>query len=272
VHDFIPAARVIADSLGPHGHRLTTIEASMHRFVLAEFNTHRALSRNSASSRAVPVGKTMSRLADSPAVPLSWPTEQRGMTGGDELDDTHAATARAAWLAARDAAVHYAETLSALGVHKSISNRLMEPFAWTTVIASGTDWDSFFAQRCSPLAQPEIRIAAHAIHAAYRASTPTPVPAGDWHLPYIDATDRTALPAHALRHVSAARCARVSYLTHDGRRDHSADLELYQRLIDADPPHASPLEHVATPADMPPRPRGNLHGWHQLRHLVLGDA
>ena len=39
-------AKVLADSVSPAGHRLTTLEATFPRFVLAEFNTHRVFSRN----------------------------------------------------------------------------------------------------------------------------------------------------------------------------------------------------------------------------------
>lgn len=270
--DFQPHARVVADSVSQAGDRLTTIEVALHRFVLAELNTHRAFSRNSASSRAIPVHRIFERVAEQPAVPICWPAEQKGMQGGEEISLPNRLTARAQWLAARDASVYHAEQLLQAGVHKSVVNRLLEPFMATTVIVSATDWDGFWSQRCSPLAQPELRAAAVAMRTAYQQSEPVQLAAGAWHLPYIDDTDRAALPPRVLRHVSAARCARVSYLTHDGRRDHNADRALFARLIEADPPHASPLEHVATPCTEPTGPcPGNFTGWHQLRHLVLGS-
>lgn len=69
------------------------------------------------------------------------------------------------------------------------------------------------------------------------------------------------------KQVSAARCARVSYLTHDGVRDVREDVHLYQRLVTAVPPHWSPLEHVAAPAAaMKPR-RGTSPAGTKLRHL-----
>ncbi len=265
--DFTPSAKVIADSISPAGIRLTTLEVTLHRFVLAEFNTHRAFSRNSASSRAIPVHRTLTRIADTPAVPLSWPAEQPGMQGGDGIDDP--AKAREIWLAARDAAVHHAEQLLQVGVHKSVVNRLLEPFMPHTVVVSATDWAGFFDQRCSPLAQDEIRVVAEAMQAAYDTSEPREVPYHRYHLPYITDEDFTYTSWGALPRISAARCARVSYLTHDGRRDQRADLDLYRRLTEADPPHASPLEHVATPARPSDEPRGNFRGWRQLRHIVL---
>ncbi len=268
------SAKVIEDSIS-HGNRLTTIEVTLHRFVLAEFNTHRSHSRNSASSRAIPVAKQLVRVNDDPAIPVIWTKEQPGMQGGDELIGDQAWTAEQIWLIARDHAVEGAMALQAIGVHKSITNRLLEPFMWHTIIASATDdgWANFFAQRCSPLAQPEIRLAAEAIHTVYDMSAPRPLTPGEWHLPYLTPEDRKALSDNKQRMVSVARCARVSYLTHDGVRDYDKDIELYIKLVDASPPHASPLEHVATPCLHLPGEEvwheGNFRGWDQLRHRVL---
>lgn len=265
--DFRPSAKVIADSISSRGDRLTTIEVRMHRYVLAEFNTHRALSRNSASSRAIPVAKTIARLTDEPVYPAVWRSEQRGMQGGAELDDIDLRILRQTWDSARDAAIRHADSLAYYGVHKSIVNRLLEPFMSHTVLVTASDWDNFWRQRCSPLAQDEIRLAAEAMRDAYLKSQPREVRIGRWHLPYISDDEREEHGVPTLRKVSAARCARVSYLTHDGQRSIEADLDLFNRLIQADPPHASPLEHVATPVlgDSYDQP-GNFSGWLQLRH------
>lgn len=260
-----PRAEVVRDSVSPAGVRLTTIEVTLHRFVLAELNTHRVFSRNSASSRAIPVQRQLDAVLDDPAVPLEFGSNQRGMQAGPALTGEDHERALAAWLEARDAAVASARHLLDLGVHKQVANRLLEPFIWHTVIVTATEWDGFWQQRCSPLAQPEIRAAADAMRAAYDASTPAEVADGDWHTPYVRDDERD-LDLETRKRIAAARCARVSYLTHDGRRDLSADEELYDRLVTAEPPHWSPLEHVATPADDPVP--GNFRGWRQLRHVI----
>jgi thymidylate synthase ThyX len=269
--DFVPAATVICDSVSPAGTRLTTLEVRIHRFVLAEFNTHRTFSRNSASSRAIPVTRTIARVQQEPVYPLSWPAERKGMQGGDELDTDLVATARAVWDWARVDALAHAKKLTVLGVHKSVVNRLLEPFLPHTIVVTATEWDGFWQQRCSELAQPEIRAAAQAMHTAYTTSQPVLIERGRWHLPYIQPQEREEYSLYLLRRVAVARCARVSYLTHDGTRDITADLDLYERLTLAEPPHASPFEHVATPTmastyDNP----GNFKGWLQLRHMALG--
>lgn len=265
-------AEVIADSISALGNRLLTFEVTLHRFVLAEINTHRAFSRNSASSRAIPAAKMIQRVRDNPAVPISWPAEHRGMQGGEELEAEQTDWAHRTWLGAARDAVARAEAMVKVGVHKSVVNRLLEPFAWHTVIITSTipGLDNFYLQRCSPLAQPEIRAAAEAMRTAQKASTPVEVPFDGWHLPYTTDDERDEYSWDVLQKLSAARCARVSYLTHDGRRDLDADLALFGKLRAADPPHWSPMEHQASPAVLG-WPLGNLMGWVQLRH-VLGGA
>ena len=258
-------AKVILDSISPTDKRVTTIEVKLHRFVLAEFNTHRAFSRNSASSRAIPLSKQIERVMEDPAIPVAWASEQKGMQGGDEIERTD--IAESLWLRARNEAVNAAQGLANTDVHKSIANRLLEPFMWQTIICTATEWSGFWQQRCSPLAQPEIRVAAEAMREAYEASTPQELHYDEWHTPYIQ-PDELRLDTEVRKRISAARCARVSYLTHDGTRSLDADLSLYNRLVTAEPPHWSPLEHVATPAGTNDSPPGNLRGWWQLRHIV----
>lgn len=263
--DFKPSARVVLDSVSPLGVRLTTIEVTIHRFVLPEFNTHRVFSRNSASSRAIPFERLVNKVLAEDVVPLSWPREQPGMQGGEEVYPARQRMARAAWLEAREKAIFSARALVNIGVHKSVANRLIEPFAPHTIIVTASDWQGFFEQRISPLAQPEIRVAAEAMKAAMDVSDPGVVFDGEWHIPYIQ-PDEMHLPITDQKRIGSARCARVSYLTHDGKKDVERDLKLFDRLVAARPAHYSPLEHVATPCLTGDTHRGNLRGWNQLRH------
>jgi len=261
-------AKVIADSVSPTGSRLTTVECQFHRFILAEVNTHRAFSRNSASSRAIPTSKLIQQVRENPAYPIEYGANQPGMQAGIPFNDSQTRTANIVWRKASEDAADRAEAMLAMGVHKQIVNRVLEPFMWHKAIITSTaaGWDNFFAQRMSPLAQPEIDQLAVCTAQAQLLSKPVELGYGDWHLPYVDFRNGNPLENAQLRKVSAARCARVSYLTHDGIRDVSKDLELYDKLITADPPHWSPLEHVATPSHIWSTD-GNFDGWNQLRHL-----
>lgn len=232
--------------------RLTTFQATMPRIVLAEFNTHRRLSRNSASSRAIPVEKRIASIESDPFIPDAFMANQKGMQAGAELDAITSDVARTVWMQACASAVKHAKKLAELGVHKQWANRLIEPYAWQTVIASATEWENFFNLRCHPDAQPEIRRVAEMMREAMDKSTPNVCGPGEYHTPFITAEDieesmhgsSTEVDELWLSKLSVARCARVSYLTHDtNKRDTEADIKLHDRLAASG--HMSPFEHVA---------------------------
>ena len=268
-------ANIIADSVSNRGHRLTTMEVCFPRMVLAEFNTHRVFSRNSASSRAIPVEKQLTKIKEQPFVPEYWGANQPGMQAEAELTSEKQEEARREWLAARDSAVAHVENLLAIGLHKQLANRVLEPFMWHTVIVTATEWDNYFALRANPMAQPEIRKVSEMMQQVYAASTPTKLDDDQWHLPLIQESERDGVFEHSeeARKISAARCARVSYLTHDGTRDLAADITLYDRLTSGG--HMSPLEHVARPLSADELVKnqfsGNFRGWMQLRKLVPNE-
>lgn len=263
-------AKILADSITRARHRLTTFEVTFPRFILAEFNTHRMLSRNAASSRAVPVKKRIEAVENDPFVPEMWGTNKPGMQAGDLLSQEQSDIARTVWQRAREVAIMSARQLERAGVHKQLANRLLEPFSWVTVVASATDWDNFFNLRCHPDAQPEFQKIACMMRDVYGAHTPQLAKGGQWHLPYIQPYEQDyntpGVTGHRLALISAARCARVSYITHDGKRDASKDLELYDKLVTAG--HLSPLEHPAQSQGAFPNESGNFTGWTQLRKLI----
>jgi len=299
-------AKVLADSLSPAGYRLTTLEAAFPRFVLAEFNTHRVFSRNSASSRAIPIAKQLRRVLEEPYVPIEFGSNQPGMQAGPALTGEKREAAEREWLRGRDDAVRRvlglvaspdalaggADLLEILGqveeairdksqpsewlnVHKQVANRLLEPFMWHTVIVTATEWDNFWNLRCHPDAQPEIRLVAEKMRAAVEASEPGELGWDEWHLPLVRAEDREQVgSSEDLIKISAGRCARVSYLTHAGKRDLQADIELHDRLLESG--HMSPLEHPARPLTSDELAHnewsGNFRGWHAYRKSISGEA
>jgi thymidylate synthase ThyX len=305
------AASILADSLSPHEHRLTTLEVTFPRMVLPEFNTHRMFSRNSASSRAIPVVKQLQRVLDDPFVPFEWGTNKRGMQAGPALRGQKAKVAREEWLSARDSAVAHViglishpsfcqqhrrsslpdqvaalrEAIAArtvpdawLNVHKQLANRLLEPFMWHTVIVTATEWENFWHLRTHRDAQPEIRRVALMMRDAWQHSVPRHRGADDWHLPLTDDLKVGRLGGLALEDaikVCVGRCARVSYMTHSGQRDPSADIALHDRLLTSG--HLSPFEHAARPLTNEALENGsgwsaNFRGWRSYRKEVPGEA
>ena len=272
------SAKIIEDSVSDAGVRLTTLQLQFHRFILPEFNTHRVFSRNFSSSRAVPTEKLIEQVRTNPAMPVHWGRNQPGMQAQEELQGVAREEAQAAWRIASMRAAKDAETLRMLGAHKQIINRVLEPYLYVSGVVTATEWGNFFSLRAHPDAQPEIHALALAMQAAMQGSTPKPLRAGEWHLPYVSAAEREVFPLEQLQQFSAARCARVSYLLHDGTQPNpDKDRELFQRLVGSTPLHASPIEHQAAPdrcGDEGGWERrhlhGNLVGWVQYRKLFEG--
>ena len=142
-------AKIIADSINPFGHRITTMVVTMPRIVLAEFNTHRMFSRNSASSRAIPFEKMVKSVEENPFIPIAWQKDHKGMQGSDYITDIKEINDIIEyWLDERDDAIFNATELNTRGVTKQIVNRLLEPFMYHTVIVTAIEWENFFALRC----------------------------------------------------------------------------------------------------------------------------
>jgi len=219
-------------------------------------------SRNASSSRAIPVTKMIESILKDPAMPIHWGKNQPGMQADEELDESYREECRIQWLQAMDDACVHASVLDHLGAHKQIANRILEPFQHIHVVVTSTEWDNFFALRDHPNAQPEFQELAGQMHCLHLMNTPTPVAFGDWHLPYTQESDG---PLHKRIVKSAASCARVSYTNHEGKEStDEEDSKLYLRLIMADPPHMSPVEHqaMAVPGD---KFFANFCGWRQHR-------
>lgn len=256
--------KVIADSINAAGNRLTTLALQYPRFIHSELMTHRVFSRNAMSSRAVPVAKMLAQVREAPAMPVHWGANQPGMQASFEVAEL--AAAQKLWINAANSAANWAEEMMELGLHKQVANRILEPFQWMRTIVTATEFGNFFELRTHKDADPNIKLLADMMEEGQDCSTPKLLKPGEWHLPYITDDDRQVLSStEDLCKISAARCARVSYLTHDGASpDIEKDLQLFDRLAGARPLHASPLEHQGTPGETN---TGNFKGWTQFRKL-----
>lgn len=145
--------KIIADSKNKFGNRITTMIVTIPRIILAEFNTHRMFSRNSASSRAIPFEKMVKSVEENPFIPIAWQKDHKGMQGVEYITDKKEIQAcEYEWLLARDYAIKQAVQLNTDfgngSITKQLCNRLLEPFMWHTVIVTATEWENFFALRC----------------------------------------------------------------------------------------------------------------------------
>lgn len=274
--------KIIEDSISEAGARLTTFQLAYPRVIHAEVMTHRVFSRNASSSRAIPVAKMVASIADDPFMPMYWGLNEPGMQSRKELTDQMGVkAAKALWSHAARVCARVATDLYELcGLHKQLVNRILEPFSSISVIVSSTSYENFFALRCHPDAEPHIQhLAWKMADLYYTGPQPTVRKADEWHLPYVSAAERESLPLETQKVCSVARCARVSYRTHDGASPSvEKDTELYNRLLggldkgDGEPGHLSPLEHQATPLADGKAASGNFVGWQQFRQTIPGQA
>jgi thymidylate synthase ThyX len=250
--------------VSPQGHRLTTFKLRYPKFIHGEFMTHRVISRNASSSRAVPVAKLIQEVTDNTlrAAPVFWGSNQPGMQAIEEIDNTllnqtllneydelvpatKRAVAQRLWANAALEAARFASLMNQLGVHKQTVNRLLEPFSHINVVATATEWDNFFGLRLHKDAQPEMRALAVAMWEARKASEPDTLFDGCWHLPFVEAEDYREMgeedgfvcTSDPIRwnpiKVSVARCARVSYESFETKRRSTVeeDIKLHDRLL-----------------------------------------
>lgn len=267
-------AKIIADSSAPSEVRVTTYVLTYPRFIHSEFMTHRMFSRNASSSRAIPVKKQIQMVLTNPAIPLAFTRNKPGMQGGEALTGDQAEAALTTWLDARNAAVLMANKLVDLEVHKQYVNRILEPFAHISVVCTATDFANFFALRLHKDAQPEIAELAKQMWIAYCGSQPEKLQHGDWHLPFLTEKEKTDSSHDTLSKIkwSAARCARTSYLNHEGVTPSiEEDFGLYAKLAGGFPLHASPMEHQAMAERNPNIRSGNFRGWTQYRKTLKNE-
>lgn len=249
--------QIIEHSINQSEVELVTYQLKYWRAIHAELMTHRVFSRNASSSRAIPVKTMLGQVWNDPAGPIHWGANQAGMQARTELSGIKQAVAKAVWKWSGRAMCVAAWTMTKIGLHKQVANRLLEPWQYIHVVLTATEFSNWFELRDHPDAQPEIQELARSMKLAKLASTPKLLQEGEWHLPYVTQVEKDIFGHEDHIKFSVARCARVSYLTHDKKvPDTDNDRMLYARLVGSKPWHASPLEHQATP-----RLRGDEDGW-----------
>lgn len=262
------SAKVIADSeFGDT--RLISLEVEMHRFILAENNTHKRQSRNIQSSRAIPVLRQLEQISNDPAMPVFYGKNEKGMVANEELSPEEIEDCKRIILWMRDCCVMGVEQLYKIGLAKQTANRYVEPWMWTKGVVTATEsaWKAMFELRCHYAAQPEIRVLFEEIQKAIENSTPRKLKEGDIHIPYVTilqgehgtyytTSDEFALSEDDLLtegqaiKVSSSCVAQVSYRRLDDSLEKAENIYKMLNLPEGgvypnDPPHFSPTEHIA---------------------------
>jgi thymidylate synthase ThyX len=325
-------AKAECDSIGPSSDysRLFTVKARSPKFTHQETLRHRLIyiedalsgdpdwSFSVSSARAIPFKTLLEEVRSSElrAKPVKWGTEQKGMSPGDELSSEKPTTqikgkdvpygfsprelAELTWRDSANSAADFAEAMAELGVHKSIVNRIIEPYIHVNCIMTGTTlgWLNFFGLRLDKAADPTLRALAEAIWREWNESRPQVLKPGDWHLPFITEQDWDKCSGEIddiekvglyMRKISAARCGGFSYLSWKEPQVYTIgqELERYRLFAESSPIHGSPMEHQATPDTLcypgsaingyngwqESHLAGNLGpGWRQFRKMISGES
>ena len=154
----------------------------------------------------------------------------------------------------------------------------------------------------SSQAEIHIQALAEAMWDAYNESEPNQLQPGEWRIPFGDTFDENELTKilnriHPIQpawlewqinqindlkiKIATARCARLSYMTFEGKIDYAKDIALHDTLLKAH--HMSPFEHCAkapTEDELNFKDKGfnilkgtepysgNFNGWIQYRQLI----
>lgn len=244
--------KLLADSISPKGHRVTSIYAYYPRYIHSELLTHRVFSRNSSSSRAM-------RLKDQEIWIPTFYEDGPGMQTKVLCKDQ--GWRRAKWIEAYYTTL---QTARSLQCHHSVANRLIEPFTFIHTIITATEWENFFKLRCHPDAEVSMQQLAGMIKEVIDQSTPVE---RHWHCAFYSGETEPSTDDMLL---AAAKCARISYAVDLESYPFTADEDrkLYGKLVKNG--HASPFEHGGKMEGMWPGKVKNQEGWVTLRsHLGL---
>ena len=253
-------ATTLLDSVSTSDEHLTTFVVEYPRIILAEVNTHRMLSRNSASSRAIPFDKMVTQLT---ARPVRFGEANPGMQ--DKGEEFHQPvfyegaeeyfSPEEYWEIAKDSAKKMARGYYRAGYHKQVYNRLTDHFQMMKTVISSTEWENFFWLRNHASADPTFAELARVMQQAMQESVPQTLLPSEWHLPYVTSrrddngkleywldSETQLCESDALK-VSAARCAAVSYRNTDYGLEKCR--QVHDKLVGDDRKHGSAMEHQA---------------------------
>lgn len=283
---------ILASKHKDTGTILYTFRLTYPRFILPEVLTHRTMSRNTASSRAIPTKKIRNQVNYDPVIPIHLGAAQSGMQAYQEVSGWRADLGVRIIKAMKNCCVLGHWGLEKLGFHKQVANRYLEPWMWTTQLVSFTDVNNFLLQRDHPAAEPHIQEVARQIRDLVNKveqafdnndlgwNLVQLLPQGGWHLPLITFEEKRTLDVETLKKVSAGRCAQTSYFDIETNTISTPGkaINICGKLVDAVPKHFSPVEHQAQalyltgPIESMQRYHGNFKDFVQFRKQFEGES
>lgn len=244
--------------------KICTLVLEYPRSIHAQLLTHRVFSKNSSSSRAVPIKAAIQQIEDNPAV-FMWTSNQSGMSGNliehpGILDEVEFVKSNL-WKATRQAVMQlgYPHSEGGLNVHKQHAARFLEPFQNIRVVLTSTEWENWDWLRVDVAAQPEIEQLAKLMLEARTNNKYMQLAEGEWHVPFIKRevdletaeiiyrhpeTDVVLTDKEAIE-LSMSICAQTSFRKEDYSDEKTESV--IDKLFTGKKVHASPSEHQATP-------------------------
>ena len=111
------SATVIEHSVSPKGVQMITAIWEYPRFIHGEVMTHRQLSKNASSSRAIPAKNVREQVWHRPAMPLRYGANQSGMQAKEDLPTGRQKLSARLWKAAAKVACGFHFALEKVGLH-----------------------------------------------------------------------------------------------------------------------------------------------------------
>jgi hypothetical protein len=245
-----------------------SLECEYPRGVHAQLLTHGALSKNSSSTRAVPLKAAIAQVRENISKVI-WTTNQSGMQGSVVTDHNILSKANSLHNVGMENMISLAQQLNnsqednGLNIHKQNAGRYLEPFQNIKIVLTSTEWENWDWLRIHEDAQGEIADLAIAIKEARETAEIMDLYPGEWHVPYVERsrTDDNMgvleyfvpdgegsgnyVSTEQAKSISSSVCAQLSYRKADYSLEKATKMK--NMLLDGHKVHASPFEHQATP-------------------------
>lgn len=249
------------------GTKITTLLLEYPRIIHSQLLTHRVFSKNSSSTRAIPISKSIDQIKKKPANYI-WTHNQPGMQG-KIIDDLMLFQAiEKQYREFMQKTFSFVELLGmptqegGYGVHKQHAGRFLEPFQNIRVCLTSTEWDNWDWLRYDVESQPEIELLAIKIKEARETGYYMPLDSGEYHVPFVervrdsetgnlsyfisnDLGEIEILTLEQAISISQSCCAQTSYRVLDFSIEKA--VKIIDTLFKGRKVHASPTEHQATP-------------------------
>ena len=252
----------------PSTHRLIKW-GSTYQTLLTDTNPFTEfVSRNSASTRAIPVQKVIDNILKDPYIP-TFTRNQPGMQGEANLSQNEVLEIQNLYISSMHTQLNYALWLSQKGAHKQEVNGIIAPYMRIPILCTATEWDNFFELRDHPYAHPDLQSFASEMRKLYDSNIPNILNVGEYHLPFYSDDLKDYSLVNVLK-ICTARNARLSYNKFDGTSNPEDDIKLYSKLFDK-PLHGSPFEHNLKVTDTDNQYGNFTGGWLSLRKIIELD-